>query len=70
VAFWWENLKERDNLEDLHIDGRIILKLILNECNVRMWTEFSWLRIGQSGGLFWTLWWTFGIRKIRSWSGI
>jgi hypothetical protein len=27
--FWWENLKERDHVEDLGVDRRIILKLIL-----------------------------------------
>jgi hypothetical protein len=26
TGFWWGNLRERDNLEELGIDGRIILK--------------------------------------------
>jgi len=26
AGFWWGNLRERDQLEDLGIDGRIILK--------------------------------------------
>ena len=28
--FWWGNMKERDHWEDLGVDGRIILKWILN----------------------------------------
>jgi hypothetical protein len=28
TGFWWGNLRERDHLEDLDIDGRIILKWI------------------------------------------
>jgi hypothetical protein len=30
TEFWWENLKERGNLECLSVGGRIILKWILN----------------------------------------
>jgi hypothetical protein len=29
-----------------------------------VWTGSNWLRIGTSGGLLWTLWWTFGFLKI------
>ena len=28
---WWKNLKERDHLEELDIEGMIILKCILKE---------------------------------------
>jgi hypothetical protein len=31
VGFWWENQKERGNLENLYIGGRIILKWILEK---------------------------------------
>jgi hypothetical protein len=28
TGFWWENLEEREHLEDLGLDGKIILKEI------------------------------------------
>jgi hypothetical protein len=28
IGFWWGNLRERDHLKDLGIDGRVILKWI------------------------------------------
>ena len=30
AGFWWGNLRERDHLEDLDVDGRIILKRTYN----------------------------------------
>jgi hypothetical protein len=31
AGFWWGNLRERDFLEDLSIDGKIILSWILKK---------------------------------------
>ena len=37
-GFWWGNLKERIHLEDLGINGRIILRWFFNKYNGRAWT--------------------------------
>jgi hypothetical protein len=31
TGFWWGDLRERDRLEDLGVDGGIILKLIFRK---------------------------------------
>jgi len=50
TGFWCGNLRERDNLEDLGIDGRIILKLIFYKSVGQAWTLLIWLSI-DSGRL-------------------
>jgi hypothetical protein len=37
--------------EELHAGGRIILKWILKEQDVQVYTRFIWLRTGTSGEL-------------------
>jgi hypothetical protein len=48
---WLENMKGRDNFENLGTDGRIILKWILRKKGEMTWTGCTWLRIGTSGRL-------------------
>jgi hypothetical protein len=51
IGFWWGNLRERGHLENLGIDGRIILKWIFRRWDVGAWTGLIWLRTGTGGGL-------------------
>jgi hypothetical protein len=44
-------MRERDYLEDTGVDGRIVLRWIIREWDVGVWTESIWLRIGTGGGL-------------------
>ena len=37
-GFCWRILRERDHLEDLAVNRRVILKSIFNEWNGRPWT--------------------------------
>jgi len=46
----WENLREREHLKDLGVDGRIILKWIFRKLNVGAWNGSIWLRIGTGSG--------------------
>ena len=52
VEIGWENLKERDRLEDLGIGGRIIFEWILKTSFVRVWPGLIWLRTGTGGGVY------------------
>jgi hypothetical protein len=45
-----ESVKGRDHLEDLDVDGRIVLKLILRKQGWRVWIGLIWLGIDTSEG--------------------
>jgi hypothetical protein len=50
TGFWWGTLRERVHLEDLDLDGRIILRWIFGKWDVGSWTGLSWSRIGTGEG--------------------
>ena len=49
TGFWWGNLREGDHLVDPDVVGRIILRWIFRKCDVGVWTESSWFRVGKRG---------------------
>jgi hypothetical protein len=50
TGFWCGNLRDRNNLEEPGVDGRIILRWIFREWDVGALTGSSWLRIWTGGG--------------------
>jgi hypothetical protein len=48
--FWWGDLRERDHLEELGVDGKTS-KWIFKRWDGGAWTGLLWLRIGTGGGL-------------------
>jgi hypothetical protein len=51
TILWLETLKGRDHLEDVDVDGRLILKWILGKQDWKVRIGLIWLTIGTSGGL-------------------
>jgi hypothetical protein len=51
TKFWSENLKERDNSEDVGVDEKIILEWIFGKCGGNVWTGCAWPSINTSGRL-------------------
>jgi hypothetical protein len=49
IGFWWGNLKKGGQMEDLHVDGKIILKMYLQDLGWEICTGLIWLRRGASG---------------------
>jgi len=49
IAFWLGNLKERENFEDLGLDGRIIIKWVFKKWH-GAWIGLILLRIGTIVG--------------------
>jgi hypothetical protein len=46
--FWWGNLKQRDDIEFLDVDGKIISERILKKYDRRLWPVFILLGIQQA----------------------
>jgi hypothetical protein len=51
TGFGGGNLEERNDLEVLHVNGKIILKWVSKKQDRGQWIGLIWLRIGTSDGL-------------------
>jgi len=51
TGFWWGNLRQRDHLEDLDADGRIILRWIFRKWDV----GHDWIDLAQDTDRWWAL---------------
>jgi hypothetical protein len=50
-GFWWGNLKERYHLEDIDVDGRIILKYIFKKWD----GGTDWIDLDMDRDRWWAL---------------
>jgi hypothetical protein len=51
TRFWWESPKERDNLKDQGVGGKMGSEWILGRLAWGVWIGFDWLRTGTGGRL-------------------
>jgi hypothetical protein len=51
IKFWLDNIKERDEVDDLGVNWKIMLEWILGEMGGKVWTGCICHRIRTSGGL-------------------
>ena len=50
TVFWWQDLRERGNFEDLGMDGRKILKWMVKKLDGETWIALLWVRTGRGSG--------------------
>jgi len=52
IGLWWKDLRERDSLENLGTDRRIIVKWVFKKWDGDAWNGLIWFRTGIEAGHF------------------
>ena len=52
-GFWWGDLNERNYMEDLDVDRKVLLNYIFKMLDEGAWTGLMCFRIRTDGGLQW-----------------
>ena len=52
IAFWWGNQKERDCLDKLGTDSKIILKCVLKEAEIEV---IGWINVADNRDKGWIM---------------
>jgi len=65
AGIWWGNVKVRNHLEDLGIDGKLILKWVSNESFGRTWIRLICLKLRDKWREHVNALCTFGFYKMR-----
>ena len=50
TGFCWGDRRKRVYLEDLGVDGKVLLKWVFETWGRKVWTGLMWLRAGTVGG--------------------
>jgi len=50
IGYLWGDLRKKNHLKDINVDGRIILKWYFKKWDGEAWTVLMWLRVGRDGG--------------------
>jgi hypothetical protein len=50
---WWGDLREKVHLEDLGVNGRMMVKWIFKKRDGKAWNGLIWPKIGAGGRRLW-----------------
>jgi len=55
TGFWWRNVRERDNSQNLGVDGNIILRWIFRKLDWGKGGAMNWMELAQVRDRWWAV---------------